>query len=407
MPYQKFGSKAGLSDSAKKLECLNLPPDMTGMGVLDIGCAEGFFCMESLNRGAQRVVGIDSQSGRIAKAKQQVPGAEFIEQDWYSLPRGPFDVVLLLSTLMYERQPRFFLQRIAREMAAGGLLVVEAGVAAGSDLGTRWTERPKGAVFHPTLRTLVHDYLRGFEVVHVGRSIDQPLDPVPRHVFHCSKRPTTVLCHNKFDDGGQRPTMWSSDGIPRVDVDMLVEDLCGASTIKPAVRDVLWRWAYGGAGNKKLATLLSEVESFHWFVGVVVEQLPLETDRVAVEGRALSSEFLSELARSLGREAVVVNATTIEAAGGNQKWLSRVPGDEGILVSSKSFVGRELLEVTPSEGSDIQTLTEEIEKYRSRVHILESRLQRLRSRKAVRCALGAAAILRPVLQRMRKGTGVG
>src|SRR6185295_8531053 len=51
----------GWSDPAKeKLPYYGLPDDLSGMRVLDIGCAEGFFSFEAERRGAREVVGIDS-----------------------------------------------------------------------------------------------------------------------------------------------------------------------------------------------------------------------------------------------------------------------------------------------------------------------------------------------------------
>ena len=38
----------------------HLPEDLTGKTVLDIGCNAGFYSMEMKRRGAERVVGVDS-----------------------------------------------------------------------------------------------------------------------------------------------------------------------------------------------------------------------------------------------------------------------------------------------------------------------------------------------------------
>src|ERR1700756_1312935 len=51
----------GWSDpQVDKIPYYGLPDDMTGMRVLDIGCAEGFFSFEAERRGAREVIGIDS-----------------------------------------------------------------------------------------------------------------------------------------------------------------------------------------------------------------------------------------------------------------------------------------------------------------------------------------------------------
>ena len=45
-----------------------LPADLQGKTVLDIGCNAGFFSMEMKRRGAERVLGIDSDDEYLAQA---------------------------------------------------------------------------------------------------------------------------------------------------------------------------------------------------------------------------------------------------------------------------------------------------------------------------------------------------
>lgn len=90
--------------SVRKLEAMQLPSDLKGKSVLDIGCAEGFFAHECARRGAAPVLGVDSTLGRLVYASDMAlkdglninyrmgvfPGREF---------RGKFDYVLCLSVL--------------------------------------------------------------------------------------------------------------------------------------------------------------------------------------------------------------------------------------------------------------------------------------------------------------------
>src|SRR5438874_13839799 len=46
-----------------------IPNDLHGMSVLDIGCNGGFYAIEMKRRGAERVVGIDSDEGYLAQAR--------------------------------------------------------------------------------------------------------------------------------------------------------------------------------------------------------------------------------------------------------------------------------------------------------------------------------------------------
>ena len=105
--YQVFnGSDVGDGQglSIRKWEALQMPADLKGKSVLDIGCSEGFFCRECAKRGAQFVLGMDSSLGRLLygrftalreglkiRYKMGVfPG---------SLPARKFDYVLCLSVL--------------------------------------------------------------------------------------------------------------------------------------------------------------------------------------------------------------------------------------------------------------------------------------------------------------------
>ena len=51
--------------STRKLEAMRLPSDLNGKSVIDLGCAEGFFCSECANRGAWTVMGVDSSLSRL------------------------------------------------------------------------------------------------------------------------------------------------------------------------------------------------------------------------------------------------------------------------------------------------------------------------------------------------------
>src|SRR3982750_3291388 len=46
-----------------------IPQDLTGKSVLDVGCNAGFYSIEMKRRGAERVVGIDSNEGYLAQAR--------------------------------------------------------------------------------------------------------------------------------------------------------------------------------------------------------------------------------------------------------------------------------------------------------------------------------------------------
>jgi tRNA (mo5U34)-methyltransferase len=88
-----------------------IPADLSGRTVLDIGCNAGFYSIEMKRRGAERVVGIDSDPAYLAQARfaAEVLGAEieFRELDVYNVARlrEQFDLVLFMGVLYHLRHP--------------------------------------------------------------------------------------------------------------------------------------------------------------------------------------------------------------------------------------------------------------------------------------------------------------
>ena len=105
-----------------------LPP---GASVLDLGCGAGGPTTRAL-AGRFDVTGIDISAQSIALARQNVPGARFIESDMadLDLPPGSFDgVVAFYSTIHVPRQEQpALLARIASWLRPGGLMVMTMGI---------------------------------------------------------------------------------------------------------------------------------------------------------------------------------------------------------------------------------------------------------------------------------------
>ena len=122
----------GMSDSQRKLRAIHLPSSLAGTRVLDIGCNEGFFCNEAIQRGAATVTGIDVLMSNIDCARKLMrPRIRFIHQSWAQLPAGEFDLILWMSTMHYERNPRMVLDQIRDRLAKDGLFIFEGGVVDG------------------------------------------------------------------------------------------------------------------------------------------------------------------------------------------------------------------------------------------------------------------------------------
>lgn len=106
----------GVDRSAYKLQRLNLPADMTGKRVLDIGAFDGFFSFECERRGAE-VVAIDAMHSRgfqvaheLLNSRVQFRTMSIYELDPATL--GQFDLVLCLGVLYHLRHPMLGLERV-------------------------------------------------------------------------------------------------------------------------------------------------------------------------------------------------------------------------------------------------------------------------------------------------------
>jgi len=69
--YQVSGAESGPDHqgvSEHKWDAMQMPADLSGKSVLDIGCSEGYFARQCARRGADLVIGIDPSLGRLLTA---------------------------------------------------------------------------------------------------------------------------------------------------------------------------------------------------------------------------------------------------------------------------------------------------------------------------------------------------
>src|SRR3954467_3332865 len=108
-----------------------IPVSLTGMTVLDIGCNAGFYSMEMKRRGADCVVGIDTEDEYLAQARfaAEVNGLEidFRKLSAYDVGilRQKFDLVLFMGVMYHLRHPLLALDLI-HEHVAGDLLLFQS-----------------------------------------------------------------------------------------------------------------------------------------------------------------------------------------------------------------------------------------------------------------------------------------
>jgi len=108
-----------------------IPADLSGRSVLDIGCNAGFYSIEMKRRGAERVVGIDFDDDYLAQARFAAEVAEaeieFRQLSVYDVGGlgERFDIVLFMGVLYHLRHPLLALDLI-REHVVKDMFVFQS-----------------------------------------------------------------------------------------------------------------------------------------------------------------------------------------------------------------------------------------------------------------------------------------
>jgi tRNA (mo5U34)-methyltransferase len=196
----------GLDDSAGKLQRIQIPENLDGMSVLDIGAWNGFFSFEAERRGASRVLATDSFVWRseVLKGKEGFSLArevlnskvEDMEIDVMELSPekiGSWDLVLCLGVLYHLRHPLLALERVFS--VTGKQLILETvvelfsenkpamvfypGTELANDPTNWWGPNPAAVI------AMLKDV--GFSKVELASLEDNPLPGIGRATFHAWK----------------------------------------------------------------------------------------------------------------------------------------------------------------------------------------------------------------------------
>lgn len=102
--------------------------DVTGKGVLDIGCGSGIYSADFARRGAARVLGVDFSRNMLALARKEAERCgvarvcEFVEGNFADLTfNEKFDVVFAMGVFDYLPNPEPFLRKMA-EVSRGKVM---------------------------------------------------------------------------------------------------------------------------------------------------------------------------------------------------------------------------------------------------------------------------------------------
>lgn len=115
-----------------------IPADLTGATVLDIGCNAGFYALHMKQRGADRVLGIDVDDRYLNQARfaAQTLGLdiEFERRSVYDVDQlaGAFDFVLFMGVFYHLRYPLLALDRVAKKV--GQTLVFQSMIRGSHEL---------------------------------------------------------------------------------------------------------------------------------------------------------------------------------------------------------------------------------------------------------------------------------
>jgi tRNA (mo5U34)-methyltransferase len=146
-----------------------IPPRLEGKSVLDIGCNAGFYAMEMKRRGADRVLGVDTDDEYLEQARfaAGVKGLkiEFQKLSAYDVGQlgEQFDLVIFMGVLYHLRHPLLALDLI-HEHVARDLLLFQS-MQRGDDRVDRietnydfWTTEQFDSPGYPKLHFIEHRY---------------------------------------------------------------------------------------------------------------------------------------------------------------------------------------------------------------------------------------------------------
>jgi tRNA (mo5U34)-methyltransferase len=120
------------------LAAIDLPEDLSGLRVLDLGARDGFFSFECEKRGATEVIAVDYSpveltgfgvASKILNSKVKWITANVYRTNEFNL--GKFDLILFLGVIYHLRNPYLAIDRIYDMLQIDGKVIVESHVIDG------------------------------------------------------------------------------------------------------------------------------------------------------------------------------------------------------------------------------------------------------------------------------------
>lgn len=136
-----------------------LPKDLKGKEVLDLGCGNGYYSEELIDRGAKRVVGLDLNEAMITRAqlrkhKKQLDNFDIVRGDIKDLPIKPksFDLVVARFSLHYSPDLDSTLSQVAKALPEDGECIIQTNQTIAMPGGEKRLKELKGQVVPLILR---------------------------------------------------------------------------------------------------------------------------------------------------------------------------------------------------------------------------------------------------------------
>ena len=183
---------------------LSMMPDLKGKSVLDLGCGYGEHCRMFIERGAERVVGIDISKKmlEVAVRENSDPRIEYLNMPIENIAEldGSFDVIVSSLALHYVEDFTDVVRNAHSLLNENGLFIFsqEHPIVTSHSGGNRWTKNSDGEklhlnlsnygvegerdtvwfidnikIYHRTFSTIINTLIVG------GFSIEQMIEPIP------------------------------------------------------------------------------------------------------------------------------------------------------------------------------------------------------------------------------------
>lgn len=403
MPHDQTKEGARTEHSREKLPYLQLPADLSGYSVLDLGCHEGFFSIEAKRRGAERVVGLDANPKHIERAQAQAPDIDFRCQSWHEFPEGKFDLILYLSALHHEHNPRAFLTGLSHHLSEDGILVLECGVSGEKGYTTEWTRRPNSGlpvVYHPTTELLTDNWLAAYVVRYVGDSLFQPGDPLRRVVYHCRlRKPMFVFVAGGPRDGKSiiaRELRSSASTVIWTD-QLLRSMLRSMKKPRSELENLVSKAQKREYGVRQLVEDIQRHGLEQEFARQLARQVPRDQRLVLIEGYALTPSVEASLSRLLAPDGFVWSLQR------NRPDQDTADGEWAVSKRRRARRRADQRSVEPSDHVDTRGANRaEVQRLRDELARTTSRLEALEARRSVRAALRLASLARPAFELVRR-----